>query len=87
MKVRVRIKRSREENHAISTEHIKLDSLLKYAAVCATGGEAKERIQAGHVTVNGEVCTMRGKKIYPGDTVCAGDICIKVTKADDVTEK
>lgn len=87
MKVRVRIKRSREEKHAISTENIKLDSLLKYASLCTTGGEAKEMIQAGRVTVNGEACTMRGKKIYPGDTVCTEDICIKVTKADDATEK
>ena len=34
-----------------------------------TGGEAKECIQGGEVKVNGEVCTMRGKKIRPGDTV------------------
>ena len=38
----------------------------------ATGGEAKERIQSGEVTVNGEVCTMRGKKIRPGDDVVFG---------------
>ena len=51
----------------ITTEYIKLQDLLKFANLVATGGEAKERIQAGEVTVNGEVCTMRGKKIRPGD--------------------
>ena len=54
----------------IATEFIKLQDLLKFANLVATGGEAKERIQAGEVTVNEEVCTMRGKKIRPGDDVC-----------------
>ncbi len=58
-----------EQSIHITTEFIKLDSLLKFAAVCETGGEAKEAIQAGDVSVNGEVCTMRGKKIRPGDVV------------------
>ena len=53
----------------ITTEYIKLQDLLKFANLVATGGEAKERIQAGEVTVNGEVCAMRGKKIRPGDDV------------------
>ena len=53
----------------IHTEFIKLDALLKYAGLCETGGEAKELVQGGAVKVNGEVCTMRGKKIRPGDTV------------------
>lgn len=56
----------------ISTEFIKLDSLLKFAGAVGTGGEAKAAIQDGDVTVNGEVCTMRGKKIRPGDTVELG---------------
>ena len=51
----------------ITTEFIKLQDLLKFANLVETGGEAKERIQAGEVTVNGEVCTMRGKKMRPGD--------------------
>ena len=46
----------------IHTEFIKLDALLKYAGLCETGGEAKELVQGGAVKVNGEVCTMRGKK-------------------------
>ena len=53
----------------IHTEFIKLDALLKYAGLCETGGEAKELVQNGAVKVNGEVCTMRGKKLRPGDTV------------------
>ena len=53
----------------IQTEFIKLQDLLKFASLVSTGGEAKERIQAGEVTVNGEVCLMRGKKIRPGDDV------------------
>ena len=51
----------------IHTEFIKLQDLLKFAGVTETGGEAKEAIQAGEVKVNGAVCTMRGKKLRPGD--------------------
>ena len=53
----------------ITTEFIKLQDLLKLANLVSTGGEAKIVIQEGEVSVNGEVCTMRGKKIRPGDTV------------------
>ena len=49
-------------NIAIRTEFIKLDALLKFAGVCETGGEAKAAVQDGRVFVNGERCTMRGKK-------------------------
>ena len=51
----------------IYTEFIKLQDLLKYANLVETGGMAKECVQCGEVTVNGEVCTMRGKKLHPGD--------------------
>ena len=54
----------------ITTEFIKLQDLLKFANLVETGGEAKERVQSGEVIVNSEVCTMRGKKIRPGDDVC-----------------
>lgn len=57
------------EDILIHTEFIKLDALLKFAGWVETGGEAKQLIQDGQVLVNGEVCTMRGKKIHPGDTV------------------
>ena len=68
-----------EEKIQITTEFIKLDSLLKFAAVVGTGGEAKDAILSGDVTVNGEVCTMRGKKIRPGDRVeLGGEIALIV---------
>ena len=53
----------------ITTEYIKLQDLLKLANAVETGGEAKERVQSGEVLVNGEVCTMRGKKCRAGDVV------------------
>ena len=53
----------------IHTEYIKLEALLKYAGLAETGGEAKVLIQDGQVSVNGQVCTMRGKKLRGGDTV------------------
>ena len=56
-------------NITISGEFIKLDALLKFANLASSGGEAKIRIAQGEVLVNGEVCTMRGKKLRTGDTV------------------
>jgi len=53
----------------ITTEYIKLQDLLKLGNLVSSGGEAKERIQNGEVSVNGEACTQRGKKMRPGDTV------------------
>lgn len=61
------------EKISIVTEYIKLDSLLKLAALLGTGGEAKYVISEGMVTVNGEVCTQRGKKLHPGDRVSFAD--------------
>lgn len=58
-----------EREVAITTEYIKLDALLKFAGMCETGGEAKERVQAGEVLVNGQTCTQRGRKCRPGDRV------------------
>lgn len=63
----------------IQTEYIKLYSLLKFAGLCDTGGFAKELVQQGAVRVNGEVCTMRGKKIRPGDTVEVDRFLVHVT--------
>ena len=63
----------------IKTEFIKMDSLLKYAGVCMTGGEAKTLIEEGMVFFNGEVCTMRGKKVRPGDEVSVGGTLLKIT--------
>lgn len=63
---------------SIHTEFIKLDALLKFANLCATGGEAKNAVLEGFVKVNGEVCTMRGRKIRPGDTVLFQNESIEV---------
>ena len=68
----------REETVKISTEYIKLEGLLKFAGTAETGGEAKQRIQAGVVKVNGEVCQMRGKKLRPGDVVELGEVRLTV---------
>lgn len=53
----------------IHTEFIKLEAALKLANAVPSGGASKNLIQDGEAKVNGEVCTMRGKKLYPGDTV------------------
>ena len=66
MKVTVK-KKENAISVAITTEFIKLQDALKFANVVYSGGEAKTLVQEGAVTVNGEVCTMRGKKLYPGD--------------------
>jgi len=68
------------EKISITTDFIKLDSFLKLAAMVGTGGEAKYVITEGMVTVNGEVCTMRGKKLYPGDKVSFADNDMEVVK-------
>jgi len=56
---------------AITTEFIKLDSFLKLAGVVGSGGQSKVLIKDGEVLVDGEFCTMRGKKLYPGARVQA----------------
>lgn len=67
MKVTVKKKDSRIPV-VISTEFIKLESAMKLANIIPSGGTAKLVIQEGYVEVNDEVCTMRGKKLHPGDT-------------------
>ena len=57
------------ETIGIQTAYIRLDAMLQLAAFVGTGGEAKLLIRDSLVSVNGEVCTMRGKKLYPGDVV------------------
>ena len=57
------------EKIEIRTPFIRLDAFLKFAAVTGSGGEAKVIVQDGEVSVNNEVCTMRGKKLVAGDIV------------------
>ncbi len=73
MKVKVRVVKKGApvppEKVNISTEFIRLDAFLKLTNAVQTGGHAKIVIQNGEVSVNGEVCLMRGKKLRPGDIV------------------
>lgn len=66
------------ETIAITTEFIKLEGLLKFSGIAETGGDAKLMIQEGDVSVNGEVCTQRGKKLRPGDVVTLSDITLTI---------
>lgn len=69
MKVKVRRVAAGDVPVEITTEFIKLESFLKLANAVSSGGMAKNLIQDGLVDVNGEVCTMRGKKLRDGDRV------------------
>ena len=66
------------EEIAIHTDFIKLDALMKFSTLAESGGEAKQLIADGLVKVNGEVCLMRGKKLFPGDTVSFDGQTVKV---------
>ncbi len=68
----------KQQTVKIETEFIRLDALLKLAHLVSSGGEAKIRIQDGQVQVNGEVCTMRGKKLRPGDSASLLDATVTV---------
>lgn len=65
----------------IKTEFIKLDSLLKYAEIAQTGGEAKALILDEFVKLNGEIVTQRGKKIRPNDVIEVDGVSIEVEEA------
>ena len=66
------------ETISITGDFIKLDALMKFSALAESGGEAKQLIADGLVKVNGEVCLMRGKKLFPGDTVSFDGQTVKV---------
>lgn len=68
MKIRVKVAEKKQQNFELKGEYIRLDDLLKNVGVVNTGGHAKIIIQDGEVKVNGEICTMRGKKLRSGDT-------------------
>ncbi len=75
-----------EEKVKIHTDFIKLDQLLKYSNLCPTGGDAKLMVQDGEVKVNGEKCTMRGKKIRPGDRVSVPGASVLVIREVDASK-
>lgn len=58
-----------KEKVTITTEYIKLDQLLKFTGLAENGADAKDMVLSEMAEVNGELCTMRGKKIRPGDKV------------------
>ena len=64
---------------AITTEFIKLQDAMKFANIVYSGGEAKALIQEGEVLVNGEICTMRGKKLREGDSFTFDGTTYKIT--------
>lgn len=67
MKIKAKVAQKKKQDFVLKGEYIRLDDLLKNAAVVNTGGHAKIVIQNGEVKVNNEVCTMRGKKMRKGD--------------------
>ena len=82
MKIRIRRKSDKDISVPITTVFIKLESFLKLANAVESGGMAKNLIQNGEVLVNGESCTMRGKKLYDGDKVVFDGVTYLVKHAD-----
>lgn len=82
MKVTVHRINTKKRSVPIRTEYIKLESFLKLANAVESGGMAKNYIQDGAVTVNGEICLMRGKKLRSGDCVGFDGVAYLVTDAD-----
>ena len=80
MKVVVK-KKGNAQELAITTEFIKLQDAMKFANIVYSGGEAKQLIQEGQVLVNGEVCTMRGRKLREGDTFTLENMTFRVVNA------
>lgn len=68
LKVSVRVAEKKRKQLKIDTDFIRLDSALKYADIAATGGHAKIIIGDGEIKIDGEPCTMRGKKLRQGDS-------------------
>ncbi len=69
------------QSFLLEDEYIRLDDLLKLTGCVQTGGQAKVMIQTGHVLLDGEVCTMRGKKLRGGETVTVPDLSEEITLA------
>ena len=80
MKVTVK-RKTNVRDVPITTEFIKLQDAMKYANLVESGGEAKVVIQEGDVSVNGEECTQRGRKLRPGDSFTFDGITCRITEA------
>lgn len=70
-----------KQSFLLEEEYIRLDDLLKLTGCVQTGGQAKVMIQTGHVLLDGEVCTMRGKKLRGGETVTVPEMNEEITLA------
>ena len=79
MKVHITKRPANCEDVEIYTEFIKLQDFLKFVNAVETGGMAKTVILEEEVRVNGEICTMRGKKLHPGDVVSFAGQNFRVT--------
>lgn len=82
-KIAVRARVQSEESLPITTPFIKLDSALKLSGLAETGGTAKMFIEEGSVQVNGEVCTQRGRKLYPGDKLFFRNSLLVITDGNE----
>jgi ribosome-associated protein len=78
--ISMKVKLSGVKSIKIKGDYIKLDSLLKFASIVSTGGEAKILIQNDEVYVGKEICRARGKKIKPGDIVRCGEHVLLVKR-------
>ena len=67
-KIKVKLLEIEEQTLTITTPCIKLDAALKFSGIAQTGGHAKLLIEEGRIRVNGEPCSVRGKKLYAGDS-------------------
>ena len=68
-----------KQEFILEAEYIRLDDMLKLTGCVQTGGMAKVLIQSGGVTLNGEVCTMRGKKLRGGEVIAIPDLGEEIT--------
>ena len=80
IKVKVKIAEKNIREIKITTPDIRLDAALKLSSAVSTGGQAKMVIQDNMVKVNGEVCTLRGKKLFDGDEFCFENRFYKIVK-------
>lgn len=85
--IKVRQKVIAEETIYISTPFITLDSAMKFSGLVGTGGEAKMLINDGLVKVNGEVCTQRGKKLYPDDKFMFSNTLIHIAADKEASDE
>ena len=83
MRIKARIKPRPVKEILIDTDYIRLDAALKLADLVQSGGHAKVEILDEQVKVNGEVCTMRGKKLRNGDTATFHGIDVRVKNREE----